>query len=219
MTTKQFAVIGMGRFGRSIAETLTEMGHQVLAIDKDEAVIEDVSKIVTHAVVADCTEESTIKSLGLRNFDVAVVAVGNDIRASIMTSVLIKEAGVKFVLARAQDELHAKILYKVGVDKVVLPERDIGVRIAHNLVSANVLDFIELSNDYSLAEMIVPAAWVGKTLKELDVRSKYGINVMAIKTTDDMNISPRAQDLLLEHNVLVMIASTAALTKLENDLD
>lgn len=218
MTAKQFAVIGMGRFGRSIAETLTEMGHDVMAIDKDEELIEDISSIVTHAVVADCTEESTIKSLGLRNFDVAVVAVGNDIRSSIMTAVLVKEAGVKFVLARAHDELHAKILYKVGVDKVVLPERDIGVRIAHNLVSANVLDFIELSNDYSLAEMIVPAAWVGKTLKELDVRSKYGINVMAIKSADDMNISPRAQDLLNAGNVLVMIASTSALTKLENDL-
>jgi trk system potassium uptake protein TrkA len=216
MASKQYVVIGLGRFGRSVAETLFTMGHDVLAIDSDEDVIQNISDRVTHAVQMDATDEYALRTLGIRNFDVAVVTIGSNVQASIMTTLILRESGVKYIVAKAQSEMHAKVLTKIGADKVILPEKDMGVRVAHNLVSSNLLDFIELSPDYSLIEIQAPVEWYGKNILELDVRSKFGINIMAIKSLDDINISPNAKDTIKEGDVLLCIGNTDDLARLEH---
>jgi trk system potassium uptake protein TrkA len=216
MASKQYVVIGLGRFGRSVAETLFTMGHDVLAIDSDEDVIQNISDKVTHAVQMDATDEYALRTLGIRNFDVAVVTIGSNVQASIMTTLILRESGVKYIVAKAQSEMHAKVLTKIGADKVILPERDMGVRVAHNLVSSNLLDFIELSPDYSVIEIQAPTDWYGMEILDLDVRSKYGINIMAIKSIDDINISPNAKDKIKEGDVLLCIGNTEDLARLEH---
>lgn len=213
---KQFAVLGLGRFGSSLAKTLYDLGHEVLAVDEREEAVQEISESVTHAVQADATDESALRSLGLRNFDVVIVSIGADIQASILVTLIVKELGVKYVVAKAQSELHAKVLYKIGADRVVLPERDMGLRLAHNLVSSNVLDFIELSSDYSIVEVVALNEWQGKTLKDLNFRRKYGLNVIAIKHNGEMNVSPRAEDIIEENDVLVVIGENEGITRLEN---
>ncbi|AOT68808.1 potassium channel family protein [Geosporobacter ferrireducens] len=213
---KQFAVIGCGRFGSSVARTLYGLGYDVLAIDENEDVIQNISDSVTHAVQADATDEASVKSLGIRNFDVAVITIGSDIQSSILITLIVKELGVKYVVAKAQNELHAKVLYKIGADRVVFPERDMGVRVAHNLVSSNILDYIELAPDYSIVEISALKDWEGKTLSELNMRAKYGINVMAIKHGAEINISPNALDIIRKDDVLVVIGHNDDVQKLEN---
>lgn len=219
MRKKQFVVIGLGRFGSSVANTLYELGNDVLAIDSDEEVIQDIADSVTHAVQADATDENTLKALGISNFDVAVVTIGSNVQASIMTALLVKELGVKKILAKAHNELHAKVLQKIGVDKVIFPERDMGVRVAHNLVATSILDYIELSPDYSIAEIISPSDWVGKSLKELNMRARYGISVMALKRDNEINVSPSAEDTIREGDVIVAIGGTEELNQLENKIN
>lgn len=215
MARKQFVVIGLGRFGSSIASTLYELGNEVLAIDTDEEIVQNISNKVTHAVQADGTDEATLRSLGIRNFDVAVVTIGADVQSSVMATLLVKELGVKYVVAKAQNELHGKVLYKLGVDRVVFPERDMGIRVGHNLCSSNILDYIELSPDYSIMEVSAISEWHGKTLRELNMRSKYGINLMAIKRGNDINLSPMADDVINEGDVLVVIGGTDQLSAIE----
>ncbi len=215
MSGKQFVVIGLGRFGTSVATTLYSLGNEVLAIDTDEEVVQSISDSVTHSVQADATDEATLRSLGIRNFDVAVVTIGSNVQSSIMVTLLVKELGVKFVIAKAQNELHAKVLYKIGADRVVFPERDMGVRVAHNLCSSNILDYIELSSDYSIMEITAIKEWESKTLRDLNMRSKYGVNVMAIKRGSDINVSPYADDEILPGDVLVVIGGTEQLKTLE----
>lgn len=215
MSNKQFVVIGLGRFGSSIATTLYELGNEVLAIDTDEEIVQGISENVTHAIQADATDEATLRSLGIRNFDVAVVTIGGDVQSSVMVTLLVKELGVKYVISKAQNELHAKVLYKIGADRVVFPERDMGIRVAHNLCASNILDYIELSPDYSIMEVSAISDWQGKTLRELNMRSKYGINVMAIKKGNEINISPGADDVINEDDVLVVIGGTEQLSAIE----
>ncbi|CAM4413854.1 potassium channel family protein [Paenibacillus tarimensis] len=215
MAKKQYAVIGMGRFGTSIAKSLSDLGFEVLAIDESEHRIQEVVNNVTHAVAADSTDEEAMKALGIRNFDVVVVAIGQDIQASILTTLIMKDLGVPYIIVKAQNELHGKVLDKIGADKVVFPERDMGLRVAHHLISPNILDFIELSDEYSIVELKAPDSMVGKNLKELDIRAEYGCNVMAIKTGVKMNISPYAEDTIREGDVLVIVGENKDLAKLE----
>ncbi|KXG76157.1 potassium channel family protein [Thermotalea metallivorans] len=212
---KQFAVIGCGRFGSSVAKTLYSLGYDVLAIDENEDVIQAIADSVTHAVQVDATDEASLKSLGIRNFDVVVVTIGSDIQSSILITLIAKELGVKYVVAKAQNELHAKVLYKIGADRVVFPERDMGVRVAHNLVSSNILDYIELAPDYSIVEVTSLKEWEGKSLKDLNIRGKYGINVMAIKHGGEINISPTAADVIKRGDVLVVVGHNDDLQKIE----
>lgn len=212
---KQFVVIGLGRFGSSVALTLEEADCEVLAVDINEERVNEIADHVTYSVQADVTDENALKALGIRNFDVAVVAVG-DLQSSILISMLCKEMGIKYVLAKAKDDLHSKVLYKVGVDKVIFPERDMGIRIGHNLVSSSILDIIEFSPNYSLIELGVQDDWKNKSLKELDFRKRYGINIIAIKSmSGDVNISPMADYVLSKDDILVVIGSTESLHKLE----
>ncbi len=215
MSSKQFAVIGMGRFGSSVARTLYEMDYEVMGIDEDEERINENIQSVTHAIAADCTDEMALKEIGIRNFDVVVVAIGADIQASILTTLILKELGVKKIVVKAQNERHGQVLYKVGADRVVFPERDMGVRVAHNLISANVLDFIELAEDYSVAEVVVTSNMVGKSIRQLDVRARFGVNIIAIKSGDKFNISPRPDEMIERHDVLVVIGHNLDLKKFE----
>lgn len=218
MQSKQYVVIGLGRFGSSVAKTLYELGNDVLAIDIDEDLVQDISDNVTHAVQMDSTDENALRSLGIRNFDVAVIGIGTNIQASIMATLLVKELGVKYIIVKGNNEIHAKVLQKIGADKVVLPEKDMGVRVAHNLVSSSIVDYIELSADYSIMEIAVLKDWVGKTLSELKLRSTYGINVMAIKRYDEVNINPSAEDNIRECDIIVAIGSAQDLAKLEGTI-
>lgn len=212
---KQFAVIGMGRFGASVARTLYMLGQDVLAIDRDEGNIEAISDYVTHAVQAEATDEASLKALGISDFDVVVVTIGDDLQSSILICLMCKELGVKTVIAKAQNDLHARVLMKIGVDKVVFPERDMGMRLAHSLVSSNILDFIELSPDYSLMEVTAAPAWQGHSLKDLDMRVRYGVNVMAIRHGGSINISPRGEDVIAEGDVLVIIGANEDIRRME----
>ncbi|WP_347351298.1 potassium channel family protein [Acetoanaerobium noterae] len=212
---KNYVVIGCGRFGSSVAKTLYSLGHEVLAIDKNEEKIQNIAEQVTHAVEADCTDENVLKSLGIRNFDVAVISIGSDIQSSIMATLICKELGVQYVLCKAQNELQAKVLYKIGADRVVFPERDMGIRVAHNLVSQNVLEYIELDPHYSIAEIVAPSKWIGKTIGQLDLRANYGITVMAVKQGININISPEADDVLKAGDILVVIGKNEQINKVE----
>lgn len=215
MSKKQYAIIGMGRFGSSIANSLTKLGFEVLAIDSSEQRIQEVASMVTHAVSADCTDEEALRALGIRNFDVVVVAIGQDIQASILTTLILKDLGVPMIVAKAQNELHGKVLNKIGADKVVFPERDMGTRVAHNLISPNILDYIELSDDHSIVEMKASHNLIGKSLAELDIRKKYGCNVMAIKNENKFNISPGANDPIQAGDILVIVGQNDDLKKME----
>ncbi|NPV27101.1 MAG: TrkA family potassium uptake protein [Firmicutes bacterium] len=212
---KQFAVIGVGRFGSSLARTLHKMGYEVLAIDNDEHEIEAIMHDVTHAVQVDALDVDAMKALGIRNFDVVIVGIGNDLQASILVTVQLKELGVKCVVAKAMNDLHGKVLEKVGADKVVYPERDMGVRVAHHLVSANVIDQINLSSEYSIVELQAPKKVVGLSLGEADLRARFGVVVLAIRREKEIIVSPGASDVIQGGDILVVLGNNDDLVKLE----
>lgn len=211
---KQFAVIGLGRFGTSVALTLTELGHDVLAIDMSESAVQGVVNTITHAVQADALDEDTLKALGIRNFDVAIVAIGDDIQSNTLITLMLKEMGVKKVVSKAMNALHGKLLAKIGADKIVFPEKDMGIRVAHNLVTYNVMDCIELAPGYSVLEVIVPEKFRGKTLGELDLRARLGISVMAIKKKEAIIVAPGAQEILEKDDVAILVGKNENLAKL-----
>jgi trk system potassium uptake protein TrkA len=215
MLKKQFAVIGLGRFGASVAKFLAGMGYEVLAVDENEERVQDVAHAVSHAVSADSTDEEAMRALGIRNFDVVVVAIGQDIQSSILTTLILKDLGVPSIIVKAQNELHGKVLGKIGADKVVYPERDMGLRVAHQLISPNILEHIELSPEHSIVEMKVSSAIVGKNLTQLDIRAKFNCNVLAVKRNEQTNITPRPEDLMEVGDVLVIVGRNDQLTKLE----
>ncbi len=212
---KQFAVIGLGRFGESIAKTLFSLEHDVLVIDDNQENIDNIVDYVTHAVKADATDETVLKRLGLRNMDVIVVAIGN-IQQSIMICMLLKELGVPMVVAKVQSEMHAKVLTRMGVDKVIFPERDMGIRLAHNLVSSSVLDYIELSDDYSMVEIKADPKWHNKSLRSLNMRVAYGINVIAIRRGEEINVAPNADEVIEKDDTLMVVGSNQSIHLLEN---
>lgn len=211
---KQYIVIGCGRFGTSVATTMHLLGHQVMAIDKNEEVIQSLSDNVTHAVIGDVSDEQVLRSIGLGNFDVAIIAIGGDIRSSIMATLLAKEMGVNQIVCKAKDELQGKVLYKIGADRVVFPERDMGVRVAHNLVSDNILDHIELDPKYSIVEIVTPDSWVGKSLIELDLRAKYEISVLAIKVGKDIDVTPSPNKSLEPGTILVILGPSNSISQI-----
>ena len=213
--SKQYAVIGLGRFGSSVAKSLYELKHDVLAIDSDEERIQENMNNVTHAVQADSTDEIALKSLGIRNFDVVVVAIGENIQASILTTLILKELGIEVIVVKAQNQLHAKVLYKIGATKVIFPERDMGVRVAHNLVTPNILDYIELSEEYSIVEILSSETMADQTLIELNIRARFGCNVMALKNDNYINVAPSANDKVKKGDVMVVIGHNKDLRKFE----
>ena len=189
MKEKSYAVIGLGQFGMSVAETLAESDCDVLAIDAREENIQEIADKVTYAVRADVREPEVLRALGVQNVDVAVIAVAENMEASIMATMQAKELGVPYVLAKAMNALHSKILEKIGADRVIYPEQSMGLRVARNLMSGGFLDVFELSTEFSMAEFPVPTEWIGKSLQELQLRESHDINIIAIKVGDDVEIN------------------------------
>lgn len=215
---KEFVVIGLGRFGGSICKELADQGMEVMAIDQDEDIVNEFASIATHAVIADTTDETVLKNLGIRNFDHVIVAIGADIQASILTTLMLKEIGVKKVTVKAQNDYHAKVLEKIGADHVVHPERDMGRRIAHHIVSNNVLDYIELSDEYSMVEIAVNEPLIGNSIVDLNIRAKYGLNIVAIKRGGSMVISPQAYDVIEPNDILIVIGADEDIQRFEKKL-
>ncbi len=213
---KQFAVIGLGRFGSSVAKRLSEMGHDVLALDNNKENVQQMSEFVTQAVQGNALDEDVLRELGLSNFDSVIVAIGEDVQANIMVTVMLKELNVKHVVSKALNDLHGRVLSKVGADQVVFPERDMGVRLASNLVSSNVLDLIEVSEDFSIVEILAANSFIGKTLIKINLRAKYGINVIAIKSGGCMNLNPAPEDLINKGDILIVTGSSRSIENLIN---
>ncbi len=212
-------VIGLGRFGTSLTRTLIANGHEVLAVDKNEQPVQEIANIATAALQADCTDEAVLRELGASNFSHAIVAIGDDLQASILTTLLLKEFKVPKVTAKARNEMHGSVLSKIGADQIIYPERDMGIRLGNQLSSDNLIDYIELSPDYNLAEIKAPAAMNGRSLKELNIRAKYGCTIMAIKKGDQINVSPKAEDAIYTGDVLLLIGSNDEIRHLENDYE
>jgi trk system potassium uptake protein len=212
---KEFAVIGLGRFGGSICRALSEQGVEVMAIDSNEDRVNQFTMIASHAVVGDTTDENVLKSLGIRNFDHVIVAIGDDIQSSILTTLILKELGVKNITVKAQNDYHEKVLLKIGADHVVHPERDMGRRIANNIISNNVLDYLELSDQHSIVEIVASANLDGYSLIDLDIRAKYGINIVAIKREEDILVSPQASEVIRKGDILIVIGADADINRFE----
>lgn len=217
---RQFAVIGLGRFGFSVAKTLSEKGHQVLGIDIDEDKVQDVSEIVTQAICADGTDEKALKAVGIENVDVAVIGMGDNIEASILTTLILKELGIKEIVSKAVTEDHSKVLQRVGATKVVAPEKDMGIRVANSLISPTVIEHIELSEDSSIVELIPPGEYINKSLRDIDIRKKYGLNIIAIKKKmkivtkegevreeQKINVAPEPGDMIREGDILIVVGT------------
>lgn len=219
MKKMQFVVIGLGRFGSSIAGELMQLGYEVLGIDRDEEIVSEMSGRLTHAAAADATDEETLRSLGVRNFDCGVVAIGDDIQASILTAILLKDMGIRQVVAKAMTELHGRVLEKIGVDRVIYPERDMGIRTAHQLVSPNLLDYIAISKDFTIAELSVPGCLDGMTLEKLDPRGRYGCSVVAVNKKHGVVIAPAPADRLEERDVMVVIGTNQSIEQFEQAID
>ncbi|MCI9625979.1 MAG: TrkA family potassium uptake protein [Clostridia bacterium] len=211
---ESYMVLGLGRFGEAVSKSLYAKGYEVLAIDEDEEIINEIQNHVTHAIVGDCTDESVLKAVGARNFDGAIVAVGGKIETSILSTVLLRELGVNFIVARAATELHGRILKKVGADRVVLPERDMGIKFVQSLASSHIVDMIELSEDHSIVEVRPLPSWIGKTLDELNMRKVYGVTVMAAKEGRDVVVSPRADYKIQEDDILVVVGHNRNIDKI-----
>jgi len=218
---QNYAIIGLGRFGGSICRTLIESGQEVLAIDSNEDRVNEYMNIATHAVVGNAQDEMTLRSLGIRNFDHVIVAIGEDIQASILVTLMVKEMGVPNVVAKAQNEYHARVLEKIGADRVVHPERDMGARIAHNLVSKNILEFIELSDEFSLAEIrVANPRFFNKSLLELNFRQRFGLTVVAIRrVAGNVVVSPSADEIVRENDNLLVIGNTDEVDLLDEKLN
>ena len=208
---KSYVVIGLGRFGRTLARQLCKLGAEVLAMDVDNDLVQQVAEEVTHAVVGDGQDKDVLRALGVRDFDCAVVAIGRNLAASVLTVMNLQELEVPCIICKAHDETHSRVLKKLGVDKVVIPEQENATRLARSLNSHNVLDYIELSEDYGILEFPAPKDWVGKTLKELNVRAKLGVNIIAVENGKKTNVSPSADYLIQEGDHMVILGDNYSL--------
>lgn len=207
MMKKEFVVIGLGRFGGSIVRELMSLGAHVMAIDNSSERVDEFASIATQAVIANSTDESVLTSLGIRNFEHVIVAIGEDIQASILTTIILKELGVAQITVKAQNDYHEKVLRKIGADVVVHPERDMGIRIANNMMSNTVLDYLELSDEHSIMEIKANDAIAGYSVIDLDIRAKYGINIVGIKRGNEIIVSPQASDKILLGDIMLVIGA------------
>ena len=210
MKQKQYLVIGLGRFGSALAMELTEQGMQVLAVDRNMETVEAHRSRLTDVVRGDAMDESVLRQLGVADFEAAVITMGDDVKASSVITMHLKELGVKYVIAKAADDFHGRMLTRLGADKVIFPERDMGQRVAHNLVSEKIMDFIELSPDYSLMEMRPRPEWIGLPLRELNLRGKHRINVVAVRSGGEVNAMPEPDTVLGADDVMLVVAQAEA---------
>lgn len=212
---KSYIVVGLGRFGSEVARRLCQLGCEVLAIDSNEDLVQQISGDVTQAVVADARDKDVLRALGAKDFDCAIVGIGANLADSVLATVNLKELGIGRVICKAQDETHRQVLKKLGADQVVIPEKENAQRLAKSLASRNVLDYIELSADYGIIDVPAPAAWQNKSLIELNVRAKLGVNILAIRREGEITVSPAADYRILPGDVLVVLGGTEALNKVQ----
>ena len=214
----QFFVAGLGCFGISVAVTLEKMGYDVMAMDVDEEVVQDLSDTLGSVVCADCSDEKNLAAIGAGNADIAVVSVG-DLSASLMTTLLLKEMGVKKIVVKALDPIHGKMLQKIGADKIIYSEKEMGVRVAHNLISPGIVDYIEMENNITILSIHVPQEWVDKSLIDTDVRRKYNITVVAIKRGEDMFVNPRPDMKMKEQDMLIILGDSESVKRVMESLE
>jgi trk system potassium uptake protein TrkA len=215
---KQYVVIGLGHFGTSVARTLWKLGQEVLAIDTSEERLKYISDQVTHTLLADTTDMNVLNNIGIKNFDVAIVAIGGDVEANIMTTLLLKEIGVPYIVSKALNKMQGRVLEKIGADRVIYPEREMGQRVAHNLVAANLVDYIDLPHGFRIVEVVALKEMFGKNLRALNFRSKYNVNVLLIKrASGSVLFTPGPDDEVLMGDLLVLAGEKEALNLFEKD--
>ena len=212
---KSYIVIGLGRFGTEVARRLYEHGCEVLAMDCNNDLVQHISGDVTHAVVGDARDKEVLRAVGAAEFDCAVVAIGGDLANSVLATMNLQELGVPQIVCKAHDETHRQVLLKLGADQVMIPEKENAARLARSLSNPNVLDYIELSNEYGIIEVPAPKRWLEKTLKELNVRAKLGVNIIAVKRDGKINVSPAADYKILEGDIMVVLGDTGALSTVQ----
>lgn len=212
---KSYIVIGLGRFGTEAAKRLCELGCEVLAIDCKSELVQQISSFVTQAVVGDARDKGVLKALGVENFDCAIVAIGDSLGDSVLSTMNLKELGVPYVVCKAYDETHRQVLLKLGANKVLIPEQEQASRLARSLSSTNVLDYIELSDAYGIIEVPAPTSWLGKSLKELNVRAKLGVNIIAIKHGAEINVSPGADYEIMPGDIMEILGDSKALSAVQ----
>lgn len=210
-----YVVVGLGRFGTQVARQLCALGCEVLAMDVDSDLVQQIASEVTHAVVADAQDKEVLKALGVKDMDCAIVAIGDNLAASVLATMNMKELGVGYLVCKAHDETHRKVLEKLGADRVVIPEYENATRLARSLSTPNVLEYIELSEEYGIVEVPAPKQWRGKTLKELNVRAKLGVNVLAVRRNGKINVSPAADFIMESGDVVVVLGDSVALKALQ----
>ena len=213
---KSFLIIGMGRFGSSVATELYQMKNDVLVVDKYEDKVTSIINQVTNVIIGDTKDEAVLRSLDIKNYDCVIVAIANAIEDSVLTTIMLKEMGAKMIVCKAQNEWHAKILSQLGVDKVIRPEYDTGKRVAHSLVQKNIIDLLELSPDYSLLELHTPSHWINKSVGEIDMRKKYGITLISVRSakTEELNLSINPDTILYEEDALTIIGPKENMDKI-----
>ena len=213
---KQIVVIGLGRFGSSVCKELYNMGHEVMAIDTDPEKVDDLRDFASFTVIADATDENQLKSLGVRNFEHAIVAIGDNLQASVLCTLMLKELGLPKVWVKARDLQHEKILHKVGADRVIQPEKEMGIRVAHHVDSEKIVDYIDLSKDYSIIELVASSKMANRTLISLDIRKEFNCVVLAIKRLEDVNIAPAIDDIVEKDDILIVMGHKDDLKRLED---
>lgn len=215
---KTFVVIGLGRFGSAVATELCELGHEVLAIDSIEENVLAVADHVTHAVTGDARDPAVLRALGVRNYDCAIVAVGVDVGNSALITLNLKDMGLKKVICKAQSHVHRKVLEKIGADKVVFPEHEMGVKLAQSLSNSNVINFIELSDDFGIVELSAPKSWQNKTIRELDVRAKFRVNIIAIRKAagGELLVAPGGDYVLEPRDTVVTLGRNDDINRLQD---
>jgi trk system potassium uptake protein TrkA len=212
--TKTVIVIGLGRFGESVAQTLLDLGYEVIGVDENPEVVQRFSSMLTYVVRADTTKEESLKEIGVQNCDAAVVAIGTNVEASIVTAVLLKEMNVPYIIAKASSNLHEKVLEKIGIDKIIHPEKDMGVRVAFHIISTSIVDYLHISPELCLIEIKVPEIFYGKTIDEIHFRDRYAVSVAALKRSSQMIVPPKSQEVMQKDDVLFLIGQKNQVKKL-----
>ena len=214
---KTFVVIGLGRFGTAVAAELSALGHEVLAIDAREENVQSIADQVTHAVTADARDPAVLRALGVRNYDCAIVGLGSDVGSSALITLNLKELGMKRVICKARSHVHRKVLEKIGADRVIFPEHEMGVKLAQGLSSSSVLNFIEFSEDYGIVELAIPRSWQGKTIRELDVRNAFHVNIIAVRKAgvpNSLDVAPGAKYILEAGDNVVAVGRSEDINRL-----
>lgn len=210
---KSYAVLGLGSFGKSVARSFMELGIEVLAVDRNKMIVNEIASEVTYAVQMDVTNEDALKSIGIERMDGVIVAIGENLEASVMATLLVKELGVPYVVAKAETEMQKKILEKIGADKVVFPEKEMGVRLAKN-IAGNFLDVFDLSSKDSMVELKVKEEWIGKSIRELDFRNRYHLNIVAFRRGGKLDSFPDPDDVLQKDDIIITVGKNEDLSRI-----